>query len=435
MRKNSRKNINNSIKRVDPIDQHLHDDRIQTLSTDNPNDDSRLDEVVCKILRQIFGDSDWKVGLIWRVDERSNTLNQFACWCGSCDAWARFGLISERLTYTRGVGFCGEVWRSKQAAWIPNIVEDAGYIRSGPAFEAGLRTVAGFPLWNADHVVGVMELYSDRILEPDEQLLRDMDTLSRRIGLLIGRIKPEHQTQNCSDELVERPQTHEQKIATGAAETLQAIYRRLSEVQESERHRLASQLHDHVGQSLTALNLNLSLMKRQLSADAASSIGALLDDCIELAEDVFGNIRDVMMELYPAVLKSSGLISALRWSAEQFRKRTGLTIAVAGGEPNPRLPSTVEISLFRVAQECLSNIAKHARASSATIMLETEPRLVRLTTMDDGVGFSACAVPRLGQEHGWGTQIMRERLAAVGGHLLMESTTGHGTRIVVEVPR
>jgi len=400
-------------------------------------DELRPNDIVHKVLEGICSNSDWKVGLIWRIDEHTNTLRQIDCWCGPSDAWIRFSVISERQTYARGIGFCGEVWRSEQAAWIPNIVEDAGYIRSGPAFEAGLRTVAAFPLWNSGHVVGVMELYSDRILEADEHFLEEMDTLGRQIGQLIERVKPDLSSREYEDKSFENPRTYQRKIDgyNRAAETLQAIYRRLGEVQESERHRLASQLHDQVGQTLTALNLNLSLMKRKLTPEAAARVGSLLDDCIELAEDVFGNIRDVMMELYPAVLKSEGLISALRWSGDQFRKRTGVTTTMVGGEPDPRLPLTVEITLFRVAQECLSNVGKHARAHTATIKLETEPRLVRLTTMDDGIGFNACIIPRLGQEHGWGTQIMRERLAAVGGRLLMESVVGQGTRIIVEVPR
>jgi len=400
-------------------------------------DEHRPDEDIHKILQRICEHSDWKIGLIWRVDERSSSLRQVAYWCGSSDAWARFGTISERLTYARGVGFCGEIWRSERAIWVPNIIEHAGYIRSRPASEAGLRTLAGFPLWYADHVVGIMELYSDRILESDEQLLETMDVLGRQIGALIERMKLAFQSRDYSDELFESKRTDGQQCGknTRAAETLQAIYRRLGEVQESERHRLASQLHDQVGQSLTALNINLSLMKKSLPAEESTSVGPLLEDCIALVEEICGNVRNVMMELYPAVLKSDGLISALRWSAEQFRKRTGVTTTVIGEEPNPRLPAAVEITLFRVAQECLSNLAKHANASSATIVVKTDGRFVRLTTLDNGVGFDACTIPRLGQEHGWGTQIMRERLVAVGGRLQIESAVGRGTRIIAEVPR
>jgi signal transduction histidine kinase len=428
-----------SINLAAQFDKHSSDDHARaTLPpyASSHRDESHPGEAIYKILQEICGNSYWKIGLIWRIDERTDTLRQVACWCGSSDTWARFGAISERQTYARGVGFCGEVWRSEQAAWVPNIVEDAGYIRSRQASEAGLHAVAGFPLWNADHVVGVMELYSDRILDADNRLIAAMDELGRQIGMLIGRMKPEIQPRDHLDEFFETA-IHGRKIDghSRAAETLQAIYRRLGEVQESERHRLASQLHDQVGQSLTALTLNLSLVKRQLSSEVSISVEALLDDCIALAEDVFGNIRDVMMELYPAVLKSDGLISALRWSAEQFHKRTGVNAVVMGDEPNPRLPLTVEITLFRVAQECLSNLAKHARARTATILIETGARLVRLTVMDDGIGFNTCIIPHLGQEHGWGTQIMRERLAVIGGHLLIESALGCGTSIITEVPR
>lgn len=428
-----------TINLVTQFDKYSSDDYVRAIPSEyasSHSDESDPGEAIYKILQELCGNSYWKIGLIWRIDERSDTLRQIACWCGSSDTWARFVAISERQTYARGVGFCGEIWRSEKAAWVPNIVEDAGYIRSRQASEAGLHAVAGFPLWSADHVVGVMELYSDRILDADKHLLAAMDELSRQIGVLIGRMKPDIQSRDHADDIFEA-RIHGRKIAghSRAAETLQAIYRRLGEVQESERHRLASQLHDQVGQSLTALTLNLGLMKRTLSPEASNGVEALLDDCIALAEDVFGNIRDVMMELYPAVLKSDGLISALRWSAEQFHKRTGVKTAVTGEEPNPRLPLTVEITLFRVAQECLSNLAKHARAGTASIVVETGVRLVRLTVLDDGIGFNSCIIPHLGQEHGWGTQIMRERLAVIGGHLLIESALGYGTSIIAEVPR
>lgn len=376
--------------------------------------------------------SPWKAALIWRVDEHSNSLRQACCWHGSSDASARFGAISERQAYSRGIGFCGEIWQSECMGWIPNIIEDARFIRSQPATEAGLHTAAAAPLWHRGQVIGVLELFSDRIMEADDTQLAALARLGRRIAPRVAAMRPRRPGEN---EVPPASRGLGRPVRSREAETLQAIYRRLAEVQENERHRLASQLHDQVGQSLTALNINLSLMKRRLPADAANAIAPLLDDCIGLAENVFVNIRDVMMELYPAVLKSDGLISALRWSAEQFQRRCGVSMTLSGDDPHPRLPLTVEITLFRVAQECLSNLAKHARATRAVISLEAGPRSVRLSTRDDGQGFDACVVPAMGQEHGWGMQIMRERLAAIGGTLHIESAPMRGTRIIAEVPR
>lgn len=224
-------------------------------------------------------------------------------------------------------------------------------------------------------------------------------------------------------------------MCSRATETIQAIYRRLGEVQEHERRRLASRLHDQIGQSLTILNLNLGLMKSQLPAERSIEVGAQLEDCINLVEDIAENTRDVTMELRSAVLKSDGLIAALCWSVEQFQKRAGVAAAVVGEEPIPRLPSAVGIALYRVAQECLSNIANHARAGSATITFESTTRFIRLTVLDDGIGFDACVIPQPGHERGWGTQIMRERLAAVGGRFYVESAAGRGTQIIAEISR
>jgi two-component system NarL family sensor kinase len=132
---------------------------------------------------------------------------------------------------------------------------------------------------------------------------------------------------------------------------------------------------------------------------------------------------------------NEGLTAALRRSAERFQHRTGVIVMVVGEDPIPRLSKTTEIALFRVAQECLTNLAKHAQAGTAVIMLETVGQRARLTVMDDGIGFDARTIPHLGHDHGWGILIMRERLTAVGGHLYVVSAVGSGTRIVAEVAR
>lgn len=428
------------IEAPNPSDKHPANDRILTTLSALERaqwDESRPRETIRNFLRKVCESFDWKIGLLWRIDDHSNTLRQVDCWCDSSDALARFGAVSARAVFAEGVGFGWRIWHSGQLAWVPNLVDDAGFIRSRAAADAGLHTVAGFPLRNADHVVGILELYSDKIREPDKQLLDAMDVLGRQIGPFIGQASTESRWHEYSEEFFEpeRPQGREANGYDQAAETLQAIYRRLSEVQENERRRLASQLHDQVGQSLTVLNLNLGLIKNQLSAEASTEGRAQLEDCLKLVEDIAENIRNVMTELHPAVLNSHGLLAALRWSAEQFQKRTAIPTAVTGEEPVPRLPATVELALFRVAQESLSNLAKYARASSAAITLEAGARFVRLTTTDNGIGFDACAIPQLGEEHGWGIQIMRERLTAVGGRLYVESVPGRGTRVIAEVSR
>lgn len=216
-------------------------------------------------------------------------------------------------------------------------------------------------------------------------------------------------------------------------EKLQAakVSRRMIEVQESERRAVAYHLHDLVGQKLTALSINLNIVKGQLAPSQSAQIGARLDDSQRLLEETTEGIRDVMAELRPAVLDDFGLTPALRWYAEQFTKRTGVATSVVEMGPVRRLSPEAEHALFRMAQNALANVAKHARAAKAAITLRTTGQSTCMTVADDGEGFDPASLRQPSRDRGWGLMIMRERAAGVGAQLSIESAPGHGTRVIV----
>jgi signal transduction histidine kinase len=211
------------------------------------------------------------------------------------------------------------------------------------------------------------------------------------------------------------------------------VSRRLVEVQEAERRGLANDLHDLVGQKLTALNINLNIMKMESAPAMRAQISARLEDSLKLVEETIESIRNVMAELRPAVLDDYGLTPVLRWYVEHFVKRTGLATTVIEQGPARRLPPAAEEALFRIAQEALANVAKYARAQKATVTLGTTPEASCLTIADDGCGFDATAGHQPALDHGWGLMIMRERAAAVGAELSVQSAPGQGTRVIVTV--
>ena len=215
------------------------------------------------------------------------------------------------------------------------------------------------------------------------------------------------------------------------ADGLRAVSRRLVEVQETERRVLANALHDLVGQKLTALNINLNIVKSQSMAAMSSQMDARVEDSLKLVEETIENIRDVMAELRPAVLDDYGLAAGLRWYAAQFSERTAVAAKVIEQCPGRRLPASAEKALFRIAQEALANVAKYARVSEVTLDLAITGDVSRLTIVDDGCGFDPSACQQPAKDHGWGLMIMRERAAAVGAELAVESALGRGTRVVV----
>ena len=215
------------------------------------------------------------------------------------------------------------------------------------------------------------------------------------------------------------------------ANELRAVSRRLVEVQETERRELANALHDLIGQKLTALNINLNIVKSQSVATAPSQVDARLEDSLKLVDETIESIRDVMAALRPAVLDDYGLSAGLRWYATQFSERTAVAAKVIEQGLGRRLPGSVEKALFRIAQEALANVAKYACVSEVTLELVITADASRLTIVDDGCGFDPLACQQPAKDHGWGLIIMRERAAAVGAELSVQSAPGHGTRVVV----
>lgn len=235
------------------------------------------------------------------------------------------------------------------------------------------------------------------------------------------------------DVITERKRAEEEIVRQSGL--LRALGARLAEVEETGRQHLARELHDHVCQSLTALGLTLTLLRTQMPRKAAAKLRGRLAEAVALVEQIGETIRDVMAELRPPMLDDYGLLSALRWYGAEFSDKTGIRVDVQGQEAVPRLAAPVELALFRIVQEAMANVAKHARATGVVLTEAEDNGMVRLVIADNGAGFD---LGQLGQPEGrhlWGLMTMSERAAAAGGRCRIESQPGQGTRVVVEVSR
>jgi PAS domain S-box-containing protein len=220
-----------------------------------------------------------------------------------------------------------------------------------------------------------------------------------------------------------------------ARERMQELSRRLVESQEAERRDLSRELHDEVGQNLTALSLNLNIIENLIPEKVAKKIKDRVDDSQKLVEETVVRIRDVMARLRPPVLDDYGLFAALNWFGKQFEERTGIAVTLSGDELADRFPLKTETALFRITQEALTNITKHARASQVTLTLESRDDGLRLIIADNGMGFDPEVHHQPGTRPEWGLINMRERALSIGGQLQVETAPGKGTKIIVEVPR
>ncbi|PKO13802.1 MAG: hypothetical protein CVU39_17400 [Chloroflexi bacterium HGW-Chloroflexi-10] len=220
---------------------------------------------------------------------------------------------------------------------------------------------------------------------------------------------------------------------TQQREELRSLAARLAEAEENERRRIARELHDQVGQNLSALGINLNILSNQLP-DYLIAYKKRVEDSIQLTDQTAERIRTMMTELHSTILEDFGLLAALKWAAQQFYDRFTIPVALETNlEKNIRYSEKLEIALFRIAQEALSNIARHAAAKNVFIGLhQNKTNDLVLLVRDDGIGFDSQAF-NLSASSGWGLRIMSERAILLNAKLEIVSKPGNGCSIAVNV--
>jgi signal transduction histidine kinase len=206
------------------------------------------------------------------------------------------------------------------------------------------------------------------------------------------------------------------------------LTRRLVEVQDEERRALAAELHDIVGQNLSAVNTELALIRTRVPAasEALASASGLVKESVDA-------IRHVMARLRPPGLEELGLPAALRWHARNFEARSGAGVTVTADETLPRASPRVEDALLRIYLEALANVAKHAAARHVDVTLERRNGRIVLAITDNGRGFDPSRSSRRDARSGWGLRLMKERAESAGVELRVESATGTGTTVELTV--
>jgi signal transduction histidine kinase len=224
---------------------------------------------------------------------------------------------------------------------------------------------------------------------------------------------------------LERELEHRLEENSRARADLQELSAKLVRAQENERRTLARELHDEVGQSLSAI-----LMEAENAAcaenfnEAREHIGAAR----ELAEKTVNEVRDLALLLRPSMLDDFGLVPALNWHAREMTKRTGLNVVLSADETADDLPDEHKTCIYRLVQEAINNAARHANARVVEVDLKREPERVRCHVRDDGVGFDTRVV------RGLGLLGMEERVRRLGGALAIDSQPGRGATIMAELP-
>jgi signal transduction histidine kinase len=213
---------------------------------------------------------------------------------------------------------------------------------------------------------------------------------------------------------------------------LQHLSAKLVKAQEEERRTIARELHDEVGQALTAIKVELSIAGKR--AALTEREGAAFQEARRLTERALQQLRDLSQLLHPAMLDDLGLPETIAWYLNGFSARTSIRADLVQDRMEGRLASEVETCLYRILQEALTNVARHAEASHCRVYVQRLPHTVLLTVEDDGKGFPADQPATGERKRGLGLLGIKERVAGFRGSLRVETAPGAGTRLTVELP-
>jgi signal transduction histidine kinase len=294
----------------------------------------------------------------------------------------------------------GRVLERGRSERIDSVLEDPE-IDQQAARRLGVRSALFVPLFARGGPIGVMIAHDKHGASPafSEDDLRLAETLAARAAIAVDL----------------------------SARVSRDAVRRVVEGQELERARLARALHDETGQALTSILLGLKPLEQTADSDEARAAVASVR---ELVVSTLQDVRRLAVELRPTALDDFGLVSAVERLVETFREQSGLRVDLEARLGDERLPRDSETALYRVVQEALTNIIKHAQAGRVSILLQRKGNAVVAMIEDDGSGFDAGET----RDDALGLIGMRERVALVSGRLQIESSVGAGTTVVAEVP-
>ncbi len=363
-----------------------------------------LEEVLDTALGKTLAALNTDGGLIYLFDETSQTFAPVIHRGISQD------VLREVTGFKLGEGLSGHVAKLGKPL-VTALGKNTGDI-SPSGVREGLHSYAGVPIRSRGKVLGVMTLvtYQEDYFKPEHVSL--LSHIGNQIGVAI-----------------ENARLYEAEHA--ARQQLRDLAGYLQNAREEERTQIAREIHDEFGQTLTALKMDLSWLTKRLPADApslakkASAMSDLIDSAIQ-------TVRRVATELRPGLLDDLGLAATMEWQAQEFAERNGISCDLYLSDEDIVLDRDLATAIFRIVQETLTNVARHAQATEVQVELEARPDELALVIRDNGQGITEgeASDPR-----SLGLMGMRERARSWGGDVTFEGVPGQGTTVTVRMPR
>ena len=355
------------------------------------------------VLREVCKATGWALGEAWLPSPDGRLLQLGPIWHVASDKLREFAAESSRYSFRPGRGLPGRVWSSGLPAWVTDVRRDLNFPRRTLARRAGIKAGFAIPVLAPDETIAVIEFFVFEQRREDKGLIQLVTAVAAQLGEIIQRRIAEEALKRSRYEL---------------------------DAENRERQRVARELHDGVTQLLGTTLFRVRGLEEgpTLDPDHIHRVRRLLEQAIQ-------EVRRISTNLAPDVLDQLGLCAAVRNLGRDLQEKTGAVVTVSCQDLSRDIPREVAWAVYRILQEGLQNVEKHAGARQARLTLRRQNGWLRATLKDDGKGFKSPTPPRGPQwEPTRGLRNMKHRAEQAGGTLEIHTAPGKGTRITVRIP-
>jgi PAS domain S-box-containing protein len=399
----------------DTTDRKLADEQIQFLyhTTQAINQAADFHEALSIALYEICSLTGHEYGEAWLPLAEGTRLRSSLAWHVDNHRLSSFRKSSAAFTFEMNQGLPGRVWASKQTEWLSDLATQPTHVfeRAELVRESGLKSAIGVPILDEAQALAVLVFFSTEPRTEDLRLTALFATVAGQLGTTLRRKQAEQELKSSREQLRE-------------------YNLHLQSAIEQERTRIAREIHDELGQALTAVKMDLSWMAVQCPENAAS-LRAKAEAMSKNISQTIKAVQRITAELRPGLLDDLGLAAAIEWQAKEFRDRCGIAVEIEFYPEDIVCDRERSTAIFRIFQEALVNIARHAQASALNVSLAMRANKLVLKVRDNGKGITPAQISNTSS---FGLIGMRERVHPWGGKVKIKGIPNQGTIVLVAIP-